>query len=287
MTTLFVTLFLLSLLRAKPVPAHAKPDPHGDFFQLCPPSTCGSMQIRSPLRLRTSPPSCGYPGLDLTCSDDGKTLTIPTVPPLQVVGVDYRTSSLTVRVWSGFGSLSSPCPLQGPIPNQTSSDFKFLESTVYTLSSWGITLVSCSHKFIPGPDSGNIAGPIQCLSGSGQFVYAVDESETIQVIPAGRCTVLKTGLWIPVPVVTPEYSSVFRADVDNLGRREIFLSWCSHHPLEVPDGCESCAYLERLCGYNWETNQTVCQEPLFEEPPSNPDHDTGKKKKNFIPFLKQ
>lgn len=260
MPTLFITLHLLFLLYFKLVPADAKPNPQDDFFQSCPPSVCGSgsnsLSIRFPLRLQSTPAECGLKGLELACSGNETLLSLPSLPPLRVTSINYQQSSLTFLIGSGIGSLSSPCPLQ----NLTSLDF--LSTAIYKPHSIRVSLFSCSYQFVPGPDSGSVAGPVPCLSRPNYFVYVVNEMESLEVIPDG-CMMVESGLEIPGPVYHSylDYDiyylnndSAFQEAVENFEtRREVSLRWDLG---EVSQNCVSC---EHLCGYDSELNQSFCQ----------------------------
>ncbi|KAJ6845539.1 rust resistance kinase Lr10-like isoform X1 [Iris pallida] len=238
----FLILFLHTTTRS----ALSKPDPQQpDFFACCPPASCGSspLKIRFPLRLRSSPSSCSPNGLDLTCRGNATFLS-----SFRVTAIDYRRGLVAVDIGPG-----SPCPLRNL------SSLSFLATPYYTPAFVAsVSLVSCSERLVPVPSYARVAGPVPCLSGPGYHVYAVDASESMDVLHGGDCMVVEAGVEIPY-ALRAEYAPSFGDMVDTFARRrEVALSWDKSIP-GISDKCRECEREGRLCGFDQESDQSFCQ----------------------------
>ncbi|EHA8591776.1 rust resistance kinase Lr10-like [Cocos nucifera] len=217
-----------------------------DFCKACPPSYCGGdgglMEIRFPFRLETSPPSCGAPGLVLMCSGNETLLSLPESGKHRVIAIDYVSSELTIKL----GEQWAPCPLQN-------LSFAKFETPIYSLTGYYESrLVGCSTKFMPNKEYEEIAGPISCLSSKGYFVYAVDDYETMSILPSD-CMVVATGGFIPYSTA---YNRTFTDVMEGFIRKqELILKW------SVPgirDECMQCELAGNRCGFSSARNQVFC-----------------------------
>lgn len=226
------------------------------FLETCPQSTCGSLQIRYPLRLRPGNPSCSFTGLDLICSDN-KTLLLPAYPQFKITHINYATSQFTLYL----GSIpqqeleSSPCPLQN------------LSDTVSSINSFNYQPLTYLVSFIQCPRSieslsAKIAGPVKnCYSTGKNFVYAVVTDEFVDKLPRD-CEVFLTGGMIPLIADSfNNWADVinrdFEENVDKFTeRKEVNIFWYQEFSY-----CSDCAVEEKYCGLDWAKNQTFCFNP--------------------------
>ncbi|KAJ6853626.1 rust resistance kinase Lr10-like isoform X1 [Iris pallida] len=243
-----VLFFFLLLLQSTTRPALSKPDPQEQFFADCPPASCGSgLQIRFPLRLRSSPPSCGLEGLELSCRGNDTLLSLPTSPvPLRVSAVNYRLCLLTVD--AGTGSL---CPIR---------NLSSLATSVYTPQSLrDYSLVACRNEIEPGPD---VAAPVSCPAGDadGATYAAVYSYGGMDLVPS-HCTMVSARGDVPAVLdwdYAPEYRHYgFREMAEAFVRtREVSLSWSVSG---IDADCARCEEEGNMCGFDRARNRSFCR----------------------------
>ncbi|XP_020171238.2 rust resistance kinase Lr10 [Aegilops tauschii subsp. strangulata] len=230
----------------------------GDFFHNCAPSRCSEegTEIRFPFRLATSPQSCGAPGLELACSREADTILLhPILGLCKVTAIDYRYGGLNVipleESWTR-------CPLQKISTTN-------LSTSVYIPDSYGgeiANLVRCSRELIPTEKTGtrpglgdSIVGPISCLSNTSQFIYLMDGSEPMYILPLD-CTVVSNGILMPA-----DYDIKSTMLFTDRARRviafgETTLTW------SVPNMTDICLDCERnghSCGFSSQRRQAFCK----------------------------
>ncbi|KAJ6845506.1 rust resistance kinase Lr10-like isoform X1 [Iris pallida] len=232
-----------------------------EFLQRCPPSRCGSgsVEVRYPFRLQTSPPSCGLEGLVLACYGDDALLAPPYAPrPYAVASINYRDLRITVASGSG-----SACPFQ----NLTDLS----QLPCYSTDSYYVSLLSCPTKLLPGPRS-RIAGPVPCSppgGGAGHahggFMYVAETGQLASNLPRD-CTVVSTGGELPILLEDDRRDGVGAFSFAELSetfaeRREFRLLWHSRVVSYVDDAvyrCQNCERAGDSCGFSWARNQSFC-----------------------------
>jgi hypothetical protein len=140
--------------------------------------SCGNRgpDIRFPFRIKDKQPDlCGYPGFDLSCSDDNSTvLKLPTGLSFLIERIDYRHQLIYAR---------DP---QGCFPGQRlnfslgASHFQIKNDWLY---DW--TLFNCS---LSSEKRSGFMYKIPCLSTFNHEVYAFDSSTTISDSDLLSCT---------------------------------------------------------------------------------------------------
>ncbi|CAL4951013.1 unnamed protein product [Urochloa decumbens] len=249
---LFLAVVLLSLLSHGPYLATAWYD--DDFFKSCPLRRCSKQgpEIRLPFRISTELPSCGAPGMQLSCSGEDTILNHPVLGSCKVTAIYYRYRIMNVIP---LMESSSHCPLQRFISTNLSTD-------VYKPQSMqGASLLGCSSDFVPKTKFG-IADTASCFSTSNnvsQFLYLLPPDTYISVIPLD-CEIVSKG--IPIPYTYNdnglEYSnSIFREKADRvMNNGETAFLWYSSNITSV---CQQCELKGRQCGFNSQSGQAFCQ----------------------------
>ncbi|XBI23468.1 hypothetical protein VPH35_048708 [Triticum aestivum] len=231
-----VTPLLLSLLTHQTYVGGASDDE--DFSKRCSSHRCSSKhgpEIWFPFRLSTHPPSCGAPGMQLSCSGDDTILDHPVLGSCKVTAIYYRHRVINV---TPLVEPATQCPLQKLISTNLATD-------VYELPPSPTTLVRCSSEFIPA-DPRSVAGPAACLGNNAtQFWYlAASAYAYIYDLPRD-CEAVFRG--IPVP-----YS--YASTVINFG--ETTFTW---HLSNLTDLCQQCENEGRHCGFSSRSRQAFCQ----------------------------
>lgn len=227
----------------------------GDFFHNCTPFKCseGSPEIRFPFRHATSPPSCGAPGLDLSCSREADTLLLhPILGLCKVTAIDYSFGTLNVipleESWTR-------CPLQ----NISTTN---LATSVYKTYGYETATLVHSRELIPIqkastlPGAGDsIVGPISCLSNTSQFIYLMEGSESMSLLPSD-CTVVSNG--ISMPLYSDRKSDVFFEERAKsfIACAETSLSWSIPNITEI---CKDCEQKGHSCGFSSQRRQAFCK----------------------------
>ncbi|XP_072983289.1 rust resistance kinase Lr10-like [Typha latifolia] len=219
-----------------------------DFFKNCPPSRCGrgGVEIRFPYRLESSPPSCGAPGMELSCSGDDTVLVLPQLGSCSVTNIDYVYGGITIK----FGDSWARCPLQ----NLRSTNLSTL--VYHPVDTYTISLVGCPREVNTSGEYAEITGPISCLSSEeDQFIYVVDRYVLMNEIPSD-CVMVSNSLTLPT---APYYYGFERFEEvvnDFVKYHEAFLFW-SVPP--ITDQCNACEAAGKDCGFSSATNQTFCR----------------------------
>ncbi|CAM0879226.1 unnamed protein product [Alopecurus aequalis] len=228
----------------------------GDFFHNCTPFKCseGSPEIRFPFRHATSPPSCGAPGMDLSCSMEADTiLHHPVLGLCKVTAIDYSYGTMNVfpleESWT-------QCPLQKiSTTNLATSLYK-----PYGYES--ATLVRCSRELIPEEKASTtwgrgdiIVGPISCMSNTSRFIYVMTSGESMSLLPSG-CTVVSNGIFMPL-----DYDSRYVVLFAESAKRiiifgEITLNWSIP---KITNICQDCERKGHPCGFSSQRRQAFCK----------------------------
>ncbi|KAJ6792775.1 rust resistance kinase Lr10-like isoform X1 [Iris pallida] len=256
-------LFLLLWLQQHPclVLGISKQEKHR-FIERCPPSSCGSLEIGFPLRLRNSPATCGLVDLDLACQGNATFLSLPSSSsPFRVTAIDYRNGLLTVDLGS-----SPPCPLR---------NLSFLSSPTYMPAyddyyDFGIGLLSCSKEIqTPGNDwsRNQVAGPISCLSSRNRVGYAINLRTDLNSAPP-ECKMTSVSYYnnsnFPFSFIFPKEPngrfygrpSLKELVEDITERRQAKLWWS--FPDYSTENCADCELRGKTCGFSWERNVSFC-----------------------------
>uniref|UniRef100_J3KVU9 Protein kinase domain-containing protein n=1 Tax=Oryza brachyantha TaxID=4533 RepID=J3KVU9_ORYBR len=247
---LLSTTLLLCLLSYQYYVAAAWDDE--DFFKTCSSQRCSKHgpEIRFPFRLSTQPPSCGAPGLNLSCSGQDTILDHPVLGPCKVTAISYRYAFINVIPPVD----SSPhCPLQNLMSKNQST-------SVYELNTDGASLVVCSRDPIPANRYTDIVGPISCLSlNNNQSWYLADPYTYMSVLPLG-CTVVSKD--IPMPYSYDKIGSI-NWDISNfkeaanrvISNGETVFMWYSSNITRI---CQQCEREGRPCGFSSQSAQAFC-----------------------------
>ncbi|KAG0500193.1 hypothetical protein HPP92_000265 [Vanilla planifolia] len=130
----------------------------------CPPSWCGGLEIKLPFTLERSPVSCGNGAfMKLSCSSRNE--TILSLYPLQKL-----TNLLMLTTVALSSSINCPW-MNSYSPNTNGS--------IYTLRKLYHVLLNCTQKLPSKTEDDETIGPISCLGGTGGFVYAMDNSTSL------------------------------------------------------------------------------------------------------------
>uniref|UniRef100_A0A0E0MQK8 non-specific serine/threonine protein kinase n=1 Tax=Oryza rufipogon TaxID=4529 RepID=A0A0E0MQK8_ORYRU len=127
-----------------------------DFFKTCSSQRCSKHgpEIRYPFRLSTQPPSCGAPGMQLSCSGQDTILDHPVLGSCKVTMIYYR--HVIMNAIPLVDSLPH-CPLQKLVSvNQSTAVYKPHTSEV-------ASVVGCSRDSID-TNQYDIVGPTSCPS---------------------------------------------------------------------------------------------------------------------------
>ena len=126
-----VTPLLLSLLTYQTYVGAASDDE--DFSKQCSSHRCSKHgpAIRFPFRLSTRPPSCGAPGMQLSCSGDDTILDHPALGSCKVTEIYYRHRVINV---TPLVEPATQCPLQKLISTNLATDVYKLPPSPTTLA---------------------------------------------------------------------------------------------------------------------------------------------------------
>ncbi|XP_072961261.1 rust resistance kinase Lr10-like [Typha angustifolia] len=221
-----------------------------DFFKNCPPSRCGGRggpKIRYPFRLKSRPPICGAPGMELSCWGSDTVLVLPQLGTYNVTAIDYVNGGITIKLWDSWPR----CPLQ----NLSSIN---LTTTVYQPRvNEEFSLLGCPRE--DNTSSGDdLIGPIECMSSANQLIYAVDSEADVSVLPSD-CMVVSKGHIIPFG--SPHYYEMtLRERVNDFMKyRDPILSWSVPPITHI---CQVCEAAGKDCGFRSASNQSFCRTDL-------------------------
>jgi hypothetical protein len=143
-------------------------------------ASCGNRgpDIRFPFRIKDKQPDhCGYPGFDLSCSEDNSTvLKLPTGLSFLIERIDYRHQLLYARDPQG-------CFLGQRLNfSLGASHFQIKNDWLYDL--YNGTLFNCSSN----EKRSGLIHKIPCLSTFNHEVYVVESSTTISDSDLLSCT---------------------------------------------------------------------------------------------------
>ncbi|XP_037410892.1 rust resistance kinase Lr10-like isoform X1 [Triticum dicoccoides] len=246
-----VTLLLICLLTYESYVDAASEEQ--DFLRSCSSHRCSKHgpEIRFPFRLSSHPPSCGAPGMQLSCSGDDTIFDHHVLGSCRVTEIYYRHRVINVIP---LEEPSTQCPLQKLISANLATDmYKQPQSLQVT------TLVRCSRDFTP-EDQYSIVGPASCLSNNAsQFWYIANSYAYMSDLPR-ECTAVSKG--IPIPLTydkdgpnLDEYT--FKEKANN------FLNFCettfTWHLNNITDVCQKCEHKGQHCGFISQRNQAFCQ----------------------------
>uniref|UniRef100_A0ACD5VCQ6 Uncharacterized protein n=4 Tax=Avena sativa TaxID=4498 RepID=A0ACD5VCQ6_AVESA len=224
-----------------------------DFFKKCSSRRCSKHgpEIRFPFRLSTHPPSCGAPGMQLSCSGDDIILDHHVLGSCKVTAIYYRHRVINIIP---LVEPSTQCPLQKLISANLASDvYKQPQSPEIT------TLVCCSTGFVPG-NPYNIAGPAPCLSNnSSQFWYLASYYAYISDLPRD-CMAVSKG--IVIPFTYDKYGP--NSDLDTFHEKantvlNFGATTFTWHLSNITDVCQRCEHKGRHCGFSSQRQQAFCQ----------------------------
>ncbi|VAH55248.1 unnamed protein product [Triticum turgidum subsp. durum] len=248
---LVALLLLLSLLAYESCVGRASDDE--DFFKNCSSHRCSKQapEIRFPFRLSTNPPSCGAPGMQLSCSGQDTILDHHVLGSCRVTEIYYRHRVINVIP---VVKPSTQCPLQKLISTNLTTD-------VYNQpqSSQVTTLVRCSRDFTP-VDQYSIVGPASCLSNNAsQFWYLASASAYMSDLPRD-CIAVSKGISIPFTYDkngqnTDEFTFNEKANAV-LNSGETTFTW---HLNNITRVCQQCEHEGRHCGFSSRRRQAFCQ----------------------------
>ncbi|XP_044446362.1 rust resistance kinase Lr10-like isoform X2 [Triticum aestivum] len=251
-TKFLITLLLVCLLIYESYVDAASEEQ--DFSRTCSSHHCSKHgpEIRFPFRLSINPPSCGAPGMQLSCSGHDTILDHHVLGPCRVTEIYYRHRVINVVP---LVEPSMQCPLQKLISRNLATD-------VYEQpqSSFPTTLVRCSRDFIP-IDQDSIVGPAFCLgNNASQFWYLASASAYMSDVPWDCVAVSKD---IPIPftydkhgINYDEFTFNEKANrVINIG--ETTFKWYGNN---ITNACQQCEYEDQHCGFNSRTHQAFCQQ---------------------------
>ncbi|VAH72161.1 unnamed protein product [Triticum turgidum subsp. durum] len=229
----------------------------GQFFHDCPPSRCsdGNIETRFPFRLATSLPSCGAPGMELSCSKEADTILLhPILGLCKVTAIDYSGGTLNVipleESWTR-------CPLQKiSTTNLSTSVYRLLTPQTGTL-------VRCSREFKPDKKArvtpgtrDSVVGPISCLSNTSQLMYLMDSGESMSLLPLD-CTVVLNGIWLPTLVDPSGYDCRYSVLFNIKAKRiPITLFWSVPNITNI---CQDCEQKGHPCGFSSQRRQAFCK----------------------------
>ncbi|XP_027337368.1 putative RING-H2 finger protein ATL21A [Abrus precatorius] len=194
-------------------------------------SVCGNdnILIRFPFQIEGEQhPYCGYPGFNLICTNDSKTvLKLPYSGEFYVRNITYLTQQIQVYD-------PDDC-----LPKRLLS-LKFSGSPFTATFSRNYTFLSC-----PSRNARSQFIPIECLSNSTNFVSAIPTVNLGTSLPES-CHVITT---LSVPVARPaQYEGNL---VDDLSE-DLQLTW------DKPD-CQYCESQELMCEFaSSNSNQVLC-----------------------------
>ncbi|CAL4977438.1 unnamed protein product [Urochloa decumbens] len=255
-----LTVLLLLLLNYASYAATSWED--DDFLKTCSSHRCSKHhgpEIRFPFRLSTDPPSCGAPGMQLSCSKHDTILNHPVLGPCKVTAVYYR--HLVMNVIPLVDS-SSCCPLQKLISTNQSTDV-YKPVPLDYLGHYSV-LIGCSVDSV-ARNKGGIAGPSSCLSlsnNASQFWYLVRPETDMSTLPFW-CEVVANPIRIPYNYNKngPKFRTFFGKELFkenakraiNLG--ETPFNWSLNSITSI---CQRCEQEGRHCGFSSNRRQAFC-----------------------------
>ncbi|XP_054788861.1 putative RING-H2 finger protein ATL21A [Prosopis cineraria] len=201
------------------------------LFYILPPAsieTCSdavcqddNLTVRFPFRIQQSqqqPKSCGYPGFDVSCSNQGQTqLKLPSSGgEFNIRGIDYAAQELWIN------DPENCLPKRILSLNLTGSPF----SGVYYQD---FSFFNCSSEYLKYRYT-----PIACLSNSNYTVFATSSRSVFRHLLA-VCSFIAT---VRVPVQQPFYEHVSSSDLSD----DLRLSWDS-------PPCGKCESRGGRCGF--------------------------------------
>lgn len=194
---------------------------------VCPDTTCShkGFTIRFPFRLSQQPQNCGYPGFDLRCNDQGRSiLNLGHSGDFFVRDINYFTQEILIYD-------PNKC-LPSRLLNLN------LSSTPFQASYYqNYTFLGCPSEFIRSKFN-----VIDCLSNSSISILATSSIGLARAM--NMCTVVST---LPIPVSSPiQNNDRFSYDLDS----DLLLTW------SIP-GCEDCEEKGGTCGYANSTSQEI------------------------------
>lgn len=195
---------------------------------VCPDTGCShkGFTIRFPFRLaQQQPQNCGYPGFDLRCNDQGRSiLKLGHSGDFFVRDINYFTQQILLYD-------PNKC-LPSRLLNLNLSSTPFL-ATYYQ----NYTFLGCPTEFIRSKFN-----TIDCLSNSTISILATSSIGLARAM--NMCTVVST---LPIPVASPiQYNDRFSYDLNG----DLLLTWT------IP-GCEDCEANGGTCGYVNSTSQEI------------------------------
>ncbi|KAM3345861.1 hypothetical protein ACQJBY_020405 [Aegilops geniculata] len=223
-----------------------------DFLRTCSSRRCSKHgpEIRFPFRLSSHPPSCGAPGMQLSCFGDDTILDHHVLGSCRVTEIYYRHRVINVIP---LVEPSTQCPLQKLVSANLATDvYKQPQSLQVT------TLVRCSRDFTP-EDQYSIVGPASCLSNNAsQFWYIANSYAYITDLPRD-CMAVSKG--IPIPLTYDKDGPnldkyTFKEKANNfLNFGETTFTW---HLNNITDACQRCEHEGRQCGFITQKRQAFC-----------------------------
>uniref|UniRef100_I1NJQ5 non-specific serine/threonine protein kinase n=1 Tax=Oryza glaberrima TaxID=4538 RepID=I1NJQ5_ORYGL len=253
-TNLLITvLLLLAPLKYKSDVATASDDE--DFFKTCSSHRCSKHgpEIRYPFRLSTQPPSCGAPGMQLSCSGQDTILDHPVLGSCKVTMIYYRHVIMNAIPLVD----SSPhCLLHKFISvNQSTAVYR-----PHTLKA--ASLVGCSRDSIDTNQYNSIVGPTSCLSlanNASQFWYLAYPYTYMSILPLG-CTIVSKDIPMPYSYDKngPNFDiSIFTETAKRvISTGETVFTWYSSNVTSI---CQQCEHEGRRCGFSSQRDQAFCQ----------------------------
>ncbi|KAG6499862.1 rust resistance kinase Lr10-like [Zingiber officinale] len=167
---LCLLLLLLHASKAKSWAEDLEGNEEEEFIKDCRTnSACGGTDVSYPFRLNSTPAYCGVQGFEASCSAAGDAIiSLPDLGPCKLISMNFE--SLRIKLGD---ERADQCSLQKLI-------YANLTGSIYG----SYTLVRCPSGI--ATDSDSIRGPIPCLSNEsqGQFVYQVDASASMDLLPS-------------------------------------------------------------------------------------------------------
>ncbi|KAF9601954.1 hypothetical protein IFM89_024417 [Coptis chinensis] len=169
--------------------------------------------------------SCGYPGFNLSCNNNGTVLDLGSSGKFMVRGIDYVTRAVAIY------DQENCLPKRLMNLNLSNSPFK-------SAYSWYVGFYNCSSP----PDPSYRIDPIPCLSTSNYSIYATT-SPNPTIIPS--CEFINSVAVPAWPVYPFGYPAV---DI----YKHLFLMW------DTPD-CTECVVRGGQCGFkNSKSSEVEC-----------------------------
>ncbi|KAA8517038.1 hypothetical protein F0562_017144 [Nyssa sinensis] len=168
--------------------------------------------IRSPFRLKDSHPDhCGYPGFDLSCTQNGDTvIELPLSVKASVKEIDYKFQ--LIHIYDLLGCL----PQQIRNLNLSASPFQLQENY------FNFTLINCSSA-----KSGLYElTPLPCLSGPGYQVYAIPSGYYLYWLPLFSCSKMYNILSVPYQIFDQKYDLQLHWSIPVCGKCESQGKYC-------------------------------------------------------------